>query len=218
MKPDKKQTAQLVILGVLVVLFVGFLSFNFLAPKAGPKAAPAKPAQEATTGPRVSVEPEAGKTVEADASLGIFPDLASTPARRDPFIPQRLPGAEVEQTGNRHFIPPPRPINVFKGAIAKVPPIGIPPVNPFKTGPDAPPSAVRTVAVDDEPKFTVTGILRGGQNVVIIKSGDNDRYVVRQGDTIMQRYKVLYVTSDGVVLGYKNRRIHVKLGGDKNAS
>ena len=64
----------------------------------------------------------------------------------------------------------------------------------------------------------ITGVIRGAQNVAIIRSGDKGHYIVKQGQLIDGRYRVLSVTNDGAVLAYKDRRIHLKLGGAKNAS
>lgn len=219
MKPDKKQTVQLVVLGVLVVVFVGFLSFNFLGPKGAKKTSTASGgAQPTTTATPAGDARAGGAEAQEEASTVVFPNLASVPARRDPFVAQSLPGSAAERPPVVMARPQPSRINPFRAPVTRVPSISIPPVNPFGGERSAVVSPADRTEPDPEPSFVVTGILRGEGNVVILKSGDNNRYVVKQGQMIDGRYRVLYVTSDGVVLAHKNRRIHVKLGGDKNAS
>lgn len=229
MQPDKKQNVQLVVLGVLVVAFVGFLSFNFLAPKkSAPKTQPAAKAT-ATAQQRADEAKEDaaddGTEITLDSAVaGVFPDLLSTPARRDPFLPQKLPGAELETQANRtpRPQPQPRPQPFGPNPFANVPKISVPPVNPFKTSsPQVTKLPAATEQHSDQPVFVLTGVVRGVENVAIIRTGekgDEGRYVVKQGQLIEGRYRVLYVTPEGVVLADKNRRIYVRLGGVKNAS
>lgn len=223
MQPDKKQTVQLVILGLLVVVFVGYLSFEFLAPKG-----PAKPANSASSGAgerksAASVRVSDEETTEPDqVAIGVFPDLASVPSRRDPFMPQKLGELEVVEsvaTQQKSQYRPKLPV-VAKNLFSKVPAITVPPVNPFaqNTQVEVPSRNTATMQKEDNPEFVLTGVVRGEENVAIIRSRENGRYVVKQGQFIDGRYKVLYVTPDGVVLADGHRRIHVKLGGVKNAS
>lgn len=223
MKPDKKQTIQLVVLGLLVVVFIGYMSFSFLSPK------PSKPAVQVVAGAKAQQVATAESSEESEARTvapvvsGVFPDLASVPARRDPFVAQRIPGAEAEDPPSARpplQAPRPRPVTIARNPFPRVPSLSVPPLNPFRISPvgEQPASTAVVRPEDEDPKFVVTGVLRGEENVAIIRSGDKGRYVVKQGQYIDGRYKVLYVTGDGVVLADKNRRIHVKLGGDKNAS
>jgi hypothetical protein len=104
-------------------------------------------------------------------------------------------------------------------SFAKLPKIDIKPLNPFG-GMSSPTGMSRpTVTAPPEPKFVLTGVVRGGgsQNVAILKAGEG-RYVVRQGQTIDGRYRVIVVMSDAVVLLDGTRRIYVRLGGEPNAS
>ncbi len=223
MQPDKKQTVQLVVLGVLVVVFVGFLSFNFLAPK-GHKAPPPVAKSHTDAAPQPGDEPaEVAEDAALDsAAAGVFPDLMSIPARRDPFLPQKLPGSEVETQRRWQAQPQPARLPIVKNPFGALPRMSVPPVNPFRTGaPDAGRLPAATAQPQDEPKFVLTGVVRGAESVAIIRTGergDGGRYVVKQGQLIEGRYRVLYVTHDGVVLANGNRRIYVRLGGVKNAS
>ncbi len=228
MQPDKKQTIQLVILGLLVVVFVGYLSFEFLAPKGSAK--PANSASDSagkcnsTASSNVSNE----ETTESDQiAIGSFPDLASMPSRRDPFMPQKLGDSDSDnvelvaipkRSDYRQYKP--KLSALAKNLFSKVPAIKVPPMNPFaqNTQIEAPSRSSATVQPEDNPEFVLTGIIRGDENVAILRSRENGRYVVKQGQFIEGRYKVIYVTPDGVVLTDGHRRIHVKLGGVKNAS
>jgi|GEM_PF-775547 len=224
MQPDKKQTIQLVISGLLVVVFVGYLSFEFLAPK-GQAKPPSSTAGNADD--RISAKP-AGTSDEENAepnqaTIRVFPDLASVPSRRDPFMPQKLGESEVTESTaipKRSQFQPKLP-TFAKNLFSKIPAITVPPVNPFaqNTRIEAPSrSTAIAQPTKDNPEFVLTGVVRGEENVAIIRSRENGRYVVKQGQFIDGRYKVLYVTHDGVVLADGHRRIYVKLGGVKNAS
>jgi hypothetical protein len=210
MQPDKKQIAQFVVLGVLVVVCIAYVSFKVMGSKA-PGAAnnPAKNAGAVT-----ALTADSSATVTQDQSpTGVFPDLNSPPAKRDPFTVQKLPQSEDQQSSDQQLIEA-RPQPVVVNAGAKLPRIEVAPLNPF-----AKTNATVSVSKDNqEPQFTLTGVLRGESNVVILRSGTNERHIVKQGQFINGRYKVLFVTGDGAVLADKNHRIHLKLGGNKNAS
>jgi len=229
MQPDKKQNVQLVVLGVLVVAFVGFLSFNFLAPKKSvPKTQPA--AKAIATDQHRADEASEGSADDAaeitpdSAVAGVFPDLLRIPARRDPFLPQKLPSTEPENRENRapRLRPQLQTRPLVANPFANVPRISVPPVNPFgAANRNSGTLPAATEQRDDQPVFVLTGVVRGVENVAIIRTGekgDEGRYVVKQGQLIEGRYRVLYVTPEAVVLADKNRRIYVRLGGAKNAS
>ena len=207
MKPDKKQLPQLIVLGVLVLVCVGYVSFKAMAP-ATPAPQAVKPAKEAAD-PTASVVPDKSAAM-ALASLG------ATPARRDPFMPQALPAAERDESQN---VTPPtkgRTASVTPTNGGKLPRINVGAFNPFaQSGGHASVTTLppRTVP---EPTYTLTGVVRGEENVVVVRSSDNTRHSVRQGQLIDGRYRVLAVTDDGAVLANGKRRIYMKLGGSKN--
>jgi hypothetical protein len=223
MKPDKKQVPQLIALGLLVVAFIGFLSFKVIAPRTEKKletTSVVKKAESVKQDDKTGDETQATATVALESQiLGVFPDLAAVPARRDPFAPQKLGGSADAFDKSKPVNTSPKPIRAPRG-LERVPSLSIPPMNPYGIGNDNTGKLPRVSVAPAEldPQFTLTGIVRGDGNVVIIRTSDNGRYVLKQGQLIDGRYKVLYVTPDGVVLAYKNRRIHVKLGGVKNAN
>ena len=207
MKLDKKQIPQLVVLGVLVLFCVGYVSFKIFSPKTA--SAPPAPVNQAAE------QDNAGDPAQASISIdtlpaGVFPDITSIPSRRDPFTPQALP---MTESANNQVQPPrdnplPRPALRSSSPWAKIQPVQ--PIPSFSQG------AVPVIAqkVEDlDPKFTLTGVVRGDQNVAIIRVGEKGRYIVKQGQLIEGRYRVLSVTSDGAVLAYRDRRISLNLGG-----
>lgn len=217
MKLDKKQLPQLIILGVLVVVCIGFVSFQLMGSKQATPPAPLRQPDktEASTEAPGSAMP--GESLTAVAT-GVFPGLSSAVPRRDPFQPVPLPKTVIEDDKSQ-AAPKPlkspnhpfRPSGLFAG---KVPSISVSPTNPFSLVNGSKPMAEQ----EKDPEFTLTGVVRGDRNVAIIRTQESGRHVVRQGQTIDGRYRVLTVTDDSATLIYKNRRIHVKLGGVKNAS
>jgi hypothetical protein len=93
----------------------------------------------------------------------------------------------------------------------------VPPLNPFGKIGGGSIQSVQPVQAEVEEPITLTGVVRGVDNVVIVRVGQNGRHVVKEGQTIDGRYRVVSVSGDGAVLVYRNRRIPVKLGGSKNA-
>ena len=217
MKLDKKQLPQLIVLGALVVGCVGYLSFKMVAPS-GPgsrNARVAKPAVKPNELNEPAKSDAAATVIPESQTSGVFPDLASTPARRDPFIPQKLPGADLMTRGKmvRNI---PKMLAEMQNSMKKVPAICVKPLNPFGKMGGGSLDPVQSAKEEAEEPITVTGVMRGVSNVVILRIGTG-RHVVKEGQTIDGRYRVVSVSGDGAVLVYKNRRIPVKLGGSKNA-
>jgi len=210
MKLDKKQAPRLIALGVILVACIGFVAFQLNGGNAIPPA-PVK---------------RAGAVNGADASSAANPvtgqgDAAATQTgaqlvRRDPFQPVPLPIDPAT-------IPPPEP-NQQSAAkqpshrqqfrTTNVPPLGV----VLPTGSNSTLGIKPVVEEDKDPSFVLTGIVRGAQNVAIIRVGESGRYVVKPGQLVEGRYLVLSVTDDSATLTYKGRRIEIRLGGVKNAS
>ena len=135
--------------------------------------------------------------------------------RRDPFQPVPLP---IDPDS----IPPPSPTQQIDTHHGKHPDFRVPPINigpyPVNTGTGRPIEVRPAGDQEKDPDFMLTGIVRGVQNVAIIRVGQSGRYVVKPGQLVEGRYLVLYVTNDSATLVYKGRRIEIKLGGVKNAS
>lgn len=212
MKPDKKQTPQLIVLGLLVILCIGYVTFTV-----------AKPPETEMTPPVVKIDKPVNAATAMQvrsrplANIESYPNLSSPIARRDPFTVQRVNGAQEPPAEAQSTV-------VNKPAqAAAAPPASerVLPVIPF--GGFRSSSGGEVVAVPSqpaepaEPEIVLTGVICGDENVAIIVV-DSKRYVVKQGQFVGGRYKVLSVSSDGVVLADKDRRIRVKLGGVPNAS
>jgi len=212
MKLDKKQIPQLVVLGLLLLICIGYVSFKFMKPPAAGPAPAAKQSAKANTAGNALVQVQA----EPVLSTATFPDLGAPIPRRDPFTVQNLEGVGAPKP-NKPANSKANPVaqRAVRAASGRVPPL-------IPMGSFANVSAVQSTAVpstaNPDPLFVLTGVVRGRENVAIIRVGNSERYVVKQGQLIGGRYRVLSVSPDGVVLACKNRRIHLKLGGVPNAS
>ena len=204
MNSDKKQTKQIVVVGVLLAIFAGYGAFMLLGKKAPTPPQAPKPTSLASNSPASvvnSAEPES-----AGLALGAAPAVM----RKDPFTPAF---SENDQ----------KPLNVAdlkpRGRMTApaIPTIGgLPPIGAFPRGSGLAPLSGE--AVPPLPEFRVTGVVVGEKNVAIVQSGQDERQVVREGQFIGGRYKVLSISKSGVVLKGDGRKIYVKLGGAKNAS
>ncbi|MCX8052244.1 MAG: hypothetical protein N3B12_00405 [Armatimonadetes bacterium] len=224
MKTDKKQTVQLAVLGVLVVICIGYLSFSLMAPKRTSK----HPASKSETKVKDSAESDRNPLDGSHACIsselyGESTDsgLGELSVRRDPFAPQKLPPGENAAAAPATTSSPKsvsKILNNIKNSMARVPQIDLRPLNPFQQRSETTRAQpVREEKPEQEEDIVLTGIVRGEQNVAIIRIGNTGRYIVKEGQTIDGRYQVASVTGDGAVLVYKNRHIPVRLGGSKNA-
>ena len=140
-----------------------------------------------------------------------FPDLGAPIPRRDPFTIQNLEAVGAPQPRKPADLKAARVAQrAVKAASGRVPPL-------IPMGSFANVSVVPSTQNQD-PYFVLTGVIRGIENVAIIRVGNSERHIVKQGQFIGGRYRVLSVSPDGVVLACKDRRIHLKLGGVRNAS
>jgi hypothetical protein len=209
MKLDKKQVPQFVVLGLLVLACIGYASFTVFKPPAVELKPPA-PKEPDKSGAGIAVVRLTAQPVQSTAA---FPDLSTPIARRDPFTVQTLSSSDTTNPDKQANVKPvAKAEQVAKIASTKVPPL-IPQMGAFAGNLSVQPSVQ-----NEDPDFVLTGVIRGWENVAIIRVGGSERHVVKQGQFINGRYQVLFVTSDGAVLACGNRRIHLKLGGVRNAS
>ena len=221
MNPDKKRM-QMLVMGVLVLALgtVCFISFRGASSPPGPPPSPLNQAIKHGPASRPGAAAQATTgIVEETLVADTGPALAPLP-RRDPFAQQHIAGEKL--AGDKPKAP--APARAQAPSTAKVPVL-----NPFsQTGPDSfgrspysqSPIVARPKSVEQEkePSFVLTGVVRGSENVAIIRVGDKERHIVKQGQTIDGGYKLLSISNTGVVLVHNNRRIHCKIGGVKNAS
>lgn len=222
MKLDKKRLPQLIVLGVIMIGCVCYVSFQ-LGPGNSTPPAPKKT-------PKAQVEVREAPVEQASeaselVTKAVFPGLDTTVARRDPFQPVKLP-VDPTDVLPQDFVQP-KPVSakasVTVRPTAQVPQIKVNPFNPFTslataTSGSGESNPAPAVAEEKDPDFALTGIVRGAENVAVIRVGSSGRYVVKQGQYVEGRYQVLSVTQDSATLLYNGRRIHIKLGGVKNAS
>lgn len=222
MKLDKKQVPQVVLLGVLLLACIGYVGVQF---SHKPESTPPKPAAEVKTDADNNNAPVQVQAVETTEEDMINLQLAALPPtkQRDPFSPQM--SVDLGHSMSSAYQGPssagsmPRRITVPKSSVPKF--ASLPGMSaPFRVEPITVPKD----SVDPQPGqaavdkgFTVTGIIRGQQNVAILRSAD-ERYIVREGQWINGTYKVVAITENGVVIVGKDRRISLRLGGEKNAS
>ena len=204
MNSDKKQTKQIVVFGVLLAIFAGYGAFKFMGKKAPPTPQAHKPAALAlthTTEPAKSVEPDSGSL-----ALGVTPSVT----KKDPFTPSF--GEDNENPSKvAELRPRGRAMGPLVPNIQGLPNIGAIP----RTSGFAASSGESGLPL---PEFQVTGVIVGDKNVAIVQFGQDGRQVVREGQFIGGRYRVLSINKGGVVLKGDGRTIHLKLGGAKNAS
>ena len=221
MKLDKKQIPQLVILGLLTLLCIGYVSFTLTrGSKPAQQVQAAQPSAKNNESATAGCEQDTNIEVAKSSSTGLEPLM-----RRDPFIPQRLPGAEMNDPTS---VPAPQKSGSVRPSVQVVrnPLASVPPINPFRgVSPVATPLPVATatepakpVQQEQDPQFVLTGVIRGEQNVAIVRSGESGRHIVREGQLIDGRYRVISISDDSAVLVHENHRIYLKLGGAKNAS
>ncbi|NLN76026.1 MAG: hypothetical protein GX139_06915 [Armatimonadetes bacterium] len=208
MKQDKKQTQQLAVLGLLVLICIGYVTFTITKPPETEMTPPVSKIDRSIAAKAVMQLQSKPLPNTAD-----YPNLSAPIPRRDPFTVQRLASVLSEDRAA------PAPSVAPSGPLSTAKSTKLAPMIPFGSfSSDAAPSV--SVVLSDEPEdpeFVLTGIICGEENVAIIRNG-SVKYVVKKGQFIDGGYKVLSVSSDGVVLACKDRRIHVKLGGVPNAS
>lgn len=214
---DNKQLPQIILLGVLLAACLGYATFKMLAKGNTTAQNPPKPvAQAAVPGSTAGGTPPSGAGPAADGKTVIAAANLGPVTRRDPFTP-----AMVNSTLHVDFVPPRSSRSTRMASAHKLPmfgqwadgggtPVGagagssLPPVTPTMTA--------RPVE-EAAPQFVLTGVITGDNNVAIIRLNEN-RYIVREGQSIDGEYKVASVTQKSVRLardGHKD--IVLVLGG-----
>lgn len=223
MKLDKSQMPQVVVLGVLLLACIGYVGVQFSS-----RSKPEKPKTQAAAPMETKNTPGPAPVAENTQEDLINLQLAALPPvnQRDPFTPQlsmEMPGQFRINGPREHLL---RNISTrIEVPRSQVPKFGALPGmgSPFKVEPLNVPvpgsgnGQSQTAAAQPEPTFAVTGIIRGERNVAILRMAD-ERHIVREGQWINGTYKVVAITENGVILVGKDRRISLRLGGEKNAS
>lgn len=71
---------------------------------------------------------------------------------------------------------------------------------------------------EPQPAYKATGVVRGREDIAILRGEGGSRYFVRQGQSVGDGYVVSMISPGGVVLKNKDRRIFLKLGGAQDAA
>lgn len=216
-KQEHKRIIGLALLGILVVASVAYVSFSVVAPKPAPVAT-----QDTKSRERGDEDRETKSAQESDKQLSLTDvAIAQEPLpRRDPFIPQPLPGAQLDKAAMSQPERVSKPANKrFSVAMSssRVPAIDVRPINPFASS-NRPSSLSQTDSQSPSPEdeIVVTGVIRGDNNVAIVRLGQTGRYVVSEGQVIDGRYKVASILTDRVVFIHNNQRVAIKVGGNQN--
>jgi hypothetical protein len=205
---DKKQIIQIVALGVLLLSFVGYLSFKLMTPKAAapkPVVEASKPADtvKAEATPETTPTPGAVPTpLVAVQATNMSSDISPGSGLRDPFAPAIIPLTSIPIQPRNH---------TQLASNAHVPPMAIPPI-----GAAGDTQATAQPQPDPMPQFVLTGVVTGRKNIAIVKLGEA-RYIVEEGRKINGLYQVVSVSQEGVLLSHNGQSVFLKLGGDGNA-
>lgn len=227
---DKKQTIQMVVLGGLIAVFVGYFVFTTIAKKPAPaQAASAKPYKPAAaTGAQNGAGPTdstavaqvpAGTAVVEVSGPVIAGEVVPAMGLRDPFEPNMSAAQDTipsESSTKPVQIAMHRPMTpVIPNISGPLPPMGAgtSTYNGAQNGSDGKPKPEEAPM----PQFAVTGVITGRENVGIMRLGES-RYIVKEGQKINGIYEVVSVSQEGVLIARDGHSVFVKLGGDGNAS
>ena len=224
----KKQLPVLIALSAILVLAVGYSVVKSMS-------ASSRPAVQKT-----AKQPEKTASATDASQASVQPELTyhfvGNPPR-DPFEPQTVKGSAAAapaasgsvlgpQTSSRVSVDrrpasggkrqaraglPPFPLPGLTGAVRVEGPSG---AGFSSTGLQ---TANAQPAGDDRPPIRATGVIRGEQDLAVLRSDGGGRYFVRRGQSVGDGYVVAAIHSDGVVLRGKGREFKLELGEGKDA-
>jgi hypothetical protein len=228
---DKKSLPQMIILGALVAVLVGYFAVTFMGSKSKPS--PAKTTAQKKEEPAAQKQAaqncgdQAGQEETAKSEADIIATEVSIPAsvRRDPFAPTmdirtKMPNIIVpHKTNTTRVAMNSGDLRPIIPNIGPLPPFGTGPTPVHNQGNNLAGNIEQTARIEEPttPKFMLTGIITGRTNVAIIRLGEG-RFICKEGQTINGSYKVVSVSQDGVLLSRDGRSVFLKLGGEGNAS
>ncbi|MEI6914910.1 MAG: hypothetical protein WCL39_07250 [Armatimonadota bacterium] len=229
MQPDtKKQIPVLIALSAVLLLAIGYSVKKSLS--SGRPAAPSgttsvQTAETGQTAEKAVTTPDSQVVASAEGASYNF--VGNPP--RDPFEPQ-LPGVTGGPAANPRFVP------TNQGSKSSAHKLrsswkpgsfgnsgGLPPLDITKLGVEpggqtpVNGSVASAQGVPDRPAYTATGVIRGREDIAIIRGEGGSRYFVRQGQSVGDGYVVQMISPGGVVLKNKDRRVFLKVGGAQDA-
>ncbi|MBP6962930.1 MAG: hypothetical protein KBC96_00840 [Armatimonadetes bacterium] len=206
MKIAEEQKKQLIVLGCLIVFVLGYAVIRIVGSGTHAQTRQTEPAAKTSDARTDAAKPPAAVvtepvTVAADLGGGVS-------AARDPFIPQIGESAVAA--------PKMQSLNLSKMNAGTLPGLnGLKPldlsrqITVTRNGESSP------LEQEPDPRqmFSLTGVIQGSINVAIIRGPDNARYIVREGQVIDGRYRVVHVARNVVSMSYKNKPFLLPLGG-----
>jgi len=201
-----KKLPQLIILGALLAVCLGYVVYRLVGTKTQAAPPPSAATQQTQNAPSAAITEPQPTPQLPDAVV------AASGAKRDPFAPAVTPEAETPTVS-------PQPVRVAqappKWLSGTLPPFR-PPVG--ESGLSVRPTEPVTATEEATPEFRLTGVVRGATSVAIIRAGDKGRHIVREGQYINGRYKVVAILGTSVIISDGHNRKELKLGGKSNAS
>lgn len=146
--------------------------------------------------PLASPEPSAADEDES---------AASPPAASQNLPGEQKPAAKAEpQNPSDTITAPPKPLPAERRPAA---PGSLPPFLPPLYGPD-----VKEEMTGPPPGVLwLSGVIQGKPKLAVLRRGEN-RYLVREGETVEDRYRVTAISADSVTLQQGSRRQTLRLG------
>lgn len=205
MKLDKADQPKIIILGVLLAIFLGYGGYSLMGKKTSAAPPPPSVREAAVKNVPASAVVTPKKDVGVQVVQADVLPLEEPAPKKDPFNPC----VSVEST----TVSAPRPLMgqrclpnlpAFRSSLSPL---------PISVRPSGGPTLL---AVQQDPKFVLTGIIQGVTAVAIV-AGGSGRHIVREGQLIDGKYFVKYIGRDRVVLTEGYRSIYLRLGGATNA-
>jgi len=227
MKLDKKQMPRVIVLGVLIVLVVGFGLFRIM----GTRTSASTPSNPSKTGTRKTNEAGTGtqQTDAARPSVQVAsepeePQVVITPSgpKRDPFAPVDISSAPIapgrEQI--KASVMARNPMSIANPALPPLMPIG--PGGkaglPSLLTPGTPLAGRAPSAPRQQADLKLTGVVGNGHRLAILRGNGEERYFVRRGDRVGGQYQVAAITPYSVTLSGAEGKVVLKLEDSKQES
>jgi hypothetical protein len=214
---DDKQKRQSIVLGCLIVFVIGLGIFRVV----GAKPSSASPRNTA------KVEQQTAKVAGSDPAGNVEVQVAESPAPaqreqymqeapvdagRDPFQPQLVldPKSVVKQAKSTNAS--------GMTSMRSIPPM-VPPMPSISVERSNQGAELRSIVpkVDQSNELSLTGIVDGSTKLAIIRGAGDARFIVREGQVIDGRYRVVYISNRSVWIRYQNKNSVLRLGGNSSS-
>lgn len=199
-----KETKQLIAVGGLTLVFVGYMGFQLMGSGSKPAPPPPKEAAAAAGAP--------GQPAALDPQTQVLISSLPPAYNPDPFRPHIRPAGESRSSAPSRSTPPPDsrrytgPQLDWPGNVTVRPGDGGgPATGPGRVKPEPPPPP-------DRPQVTVSGIIdsHSGDDMAVIAVGTETR-LVKAGDQVDKGYSVASIGLDGIWLVNGKDRFFIPL-------